>query len=570
VNVSILSTGADLSGYIAEILKTWGLPLYDIVEPSAIRDLDPAQTPVLILPASSDLAGCDSDVLAYVRGGGTALAFLPETALAREAGLETTGPKQGHLRLRVTRDPAPGLDGELLPVVGRAHNVVPGEGVSALGYLSHTDRFEGETVGITESPVGAGRIISFAFDLPLAVLLLRQGDPNLAEVIPEADQCARPSHLAVDIGPNDAGWVPYADLLALLFVDMVKRWLPAPVPVLSHLPGEAPGILLYSGDEDNADVAWNNSELDYLTSVGVRMNLYIIPNSTHSTPSDVERYMRHHDVGPHPNLRPLDGQPVSERVAEFERQILMFQDTFGVKARSYRNHCHAWAGYLEPVEVLERLGIRMDANYMCSNYRRHRSRSPYVGFGAAMPMKYCTPEGRVIDVVQQHTHLADDTMFSESEYSYRYSLQQFEVLFSRTLSDIANRFHTPYGVNIHPSNWVKFSRQQGEAMLRQAAEQEVPVWSWDQWSTFWDARDTWRFASLEWRDSELRLMAEGTATDARLRLACPLMYGKQALVKITVNGRIVPYHKVSRYRQSLGLVELAGCDRTADIVAQYV
>ena len=569
MNVSILSTGLGLSGYVAEILKTWGLPLYGIVEPSAVGGLDPAQTPVLILPASSDLAGCVPDVLAFVSRGGTAVAFLPEASLAREAGLVTMGPKQGHLRLRVTRDPAPGLDGELLPVVGSAHDMVPGDGVTPLAYLSHADRYEGETVGITESPVGAGRIISFAFDLPLAVLLLRQGDPNLSEVIPEADQCARPSHLAVDIGPNDAGWIPYADLLALLFVDIVKRCIPAPVPTLYHLPGEAPGILLYSGDEDTADVAWNNSELDCLASAGVRMNLYIIPNSTHSTPSDVQRYMQHHDVGPHPNLRPLDGQPVSDRIAEFERQILMFQDMFGVKARSYRNHCHAWAGYLEPVEVLERLGIRMDANYMCSNYRRHRARSPYVGFGASMPMRYCTPEGHVIDVIQQHTHLADDTMFSESEYSYRYSLQQFNVILSRTLDDMVSRFHTPYGVNIHPSNWVKFSRPPGEAILRQAAEKGVPVWSWDQWSIFRDARDTWRFARMQWRNSKLQVVAEGTATDARLRLAFPLMHGTQTLAKITINDRIVPYHKVSRYRQDLGLVEFADRDRTADIVALY-
>ena len=34
------------------------------------------------------------------------------------------------------------------------------------------------------------------------------------------------------------------------------------MPILSHLPGDAPTIVLYSGDEDNADVAWNDEEFD--------------------------------------------------------------------------------------------------------------------------------------------------------------------------------------------------------------------------------------------------------------------------------------------------------------------
>ena len=569
MRIAILSDQPDFSCYVAEILKTWGLPLFDYVKPDAVFGLDPAQTPVLIAPASSSQPACTTDIVAYARRGGTAVTFLPGAELATEVGIQRQGDKEPPLRLRVTRDPAPGLAGELLPVVGRTSNYGAAEDVQVLAYLSHTDRFEGETVGITLSTVGDGRVIAFAFDLPLAVLLLRQGDPDLAEVIPEPDRCARPSHLAVDIGPADAGWVPYADLLALLFVDIVRRHLPAPVPVISHLPEAVPGILLYSGDEDTAQVAWNDSELDYLASVGARMNLYIIPNSTHSTAEDVERYSRHHDLGPHPNLRPLDGSPVSERVAEFERQILMFEDLFKIKARSYRNHCHAWAGYLEPVEVLSRRGFRMDANYMCSNYLRHRMRSPYVAFGAAMPMRYCTPEGRVIDVFQQHTHLADDVMFSTSEYSYRYTPRQFEILLGRTLDDIVTRFHTPYGVNIHPSNWARFSRPQGEAILRQASERGMPVWSWDQWSVFWDARHTWQYASIGWDGTDLSIRAEGECADSRIRLALPATHGTSSLVNVTVNGEVVPWCKVSRYGREVALVGFTEEGKSADITARY-
>jgi hypothetical protein len=140
--------------------------------------------------------------------------------------------------------------------------------------------------------------------------------------------------MAAEIGPHGAIWIPFADLLTRLLVDIVRERLPAPCPLLSHLPGLAPGILLYSGDEDGAEIAWNDEELDYVTEAGGRMNLYLIPIRTKSTSADVQRYTVHHDVGPHPDLRPWDGQPVDERLAEFERQILLFEDMFKVKART--------------------------------------------------------------------------------------------------------------------------------------------------------------------------------------------------------------------------------------------
>ena len=306
------------------------------------------------------------------------------------------GEKETPLRLRVTAYPAAGMAGERFPIVGHANNYSPAPGVQVLGYFSYTDRYKGESVGITETVVGRGRIVAFAFDLALCVLLLRQGDPNRAEVIPEGTECARPSSMAIDIGPPDSGWVPFADLLSRILVDTVRRYLPGPVPLLSHLPGMAPGILLYSGDEDNADVASNDAEFECVAAAGGRMNLYIIPNRTKSTALDVERYRVQHDVGPHPNLRPLDGCSISERLTEFERQIRRFQDRFDTPARSLRNHCTAWAGYLEPVEVMEKMGVGMDGNYFSGTYGYSREDAPYAAFGGA---------GRMDTAVKMHRML---------------------------------------------------------------------------------------------------------------------------------------------------------------------
>lgn len=550
MRIAILSDGPDLSSYLEGMFRMWGLVLCEMVGPDQISELDPGDAPVVVCPASQ--SSCS--LVDFARRGGTVICFLPEGPLAEAAGLVYEGEKEAPLRLRITAYPAAGMAGERFPIVGRANNYSPAPEVQVLGYFSYTDRYEGESIGITETAVGQGRIVAFAFDLALCVLLLRQGDPNRAEVVPEGTGCARPSSMAIDIGPSDSGWVPFADLLSRLFVDTVRRYLSGPAPLLSHLPGAAPGILIYSGDEDNADVANNDAEFGDVAAAGGRMNLYIIPNRTKSTALDVERYRVQHDVGPHPNLRPLDGCSVSERLTEFERQIRMFQDRFDTPARSLRNHCTAWAGYLEPVEVMEKLGVGMDGNYFSGTYGYSREDAPYAAFGGAMPMRFCWPDGRVLNVFQQHTQLADDIMFGTAEYSYQLSPQVFAGVLDRIFTDIETRFHTPYGVCIHPGNWVRFSRPQGRELLRQANERRFPIWSFDQWLAFWEARDTWRFNGMIRQGCRLQFALEGERSHDALCLAIPMRDLKTSLVEIKLDGERAEWQTVRRYGEDLALV----------------
>ena len=568
IRAAILTDPPDLSAYLAEMLKAWGLPLYDVVQGDELPRMDPGVVPVLVCPAG--VCGSAESILDYAHRGGTVICFLPDGKLAAAAGLTLSGEKEVPLRLRITAYPAAGLAGELLPVVGNAGTYAHGAEARVLGYLSHPGRYEGESAGIVEGRTGKGRIVAFAFDLAMCVLMLRQGDPQRREFIPPGDRCARPSHLAAEIGPNDAAWIPYADLLSRLFVDMVRRHIPAPVPLLSHLPGTARGILLYSGDEDGAQVSWNEEEFDCVKAAGGRMNLYIIPIRTNSTVADVERYRRHHDVGPHPDIRPLDGRTVAERIAEFERQIRLFEEMFGLRARTLRNHSTVWPGYMEPVEAMERLGVRMDVNYTSGTYMRDRNGAPYAGFGAAVPMRFCRHDGRVLDVVQQHTHAMDDVLFKSVDYSYKLSAAQYEVILDRIFADIVTRFHVPHAVCIHPGAWVKFSRQQGQALLRKAAEREMPIWSFDQWSVFWDARDTWRIGGLKWDGSELAFALSGQESHDDLCFTLPAVFGDKVLQGVRVDGKTAAGVQEVRYGEDVTFVSVPSGKQKASVAADYV
>ncbi|MFC1525730.1 hypothetical protein ACFL6X_02845 [Candidatus Latescibacterota bacterium] len=568
MTIGLIDAGAGLPAYIGELFDTWGLRSWRSIAAGEAARLDPTATPVVVLPAGH--VELEAAVAAYVERGGCAASILPAGAVATALGIEGKGGMDPPLQLRLTGPRLAGVAGESLPVVGTAETWAVPEGADAIGFLHGPGRDEGERVGLLRRQLGAGTLVGLAFDLPLAVLLLRQGDPGNQERRSQFAPPMRPSLLACDLGPQEPGWVPYADLLGRVLVDLVRGLHPAPLPLLYHLPGAAPGILVYSGDEDGADVAWNREEFGQVAAAGGRMNLYIIPGNTQSTSADVEAYRQHHDVGPHPNLRRLDDAPVGERIAEMVRQVRQFEDTFGGPVSSVRNHCVAWAGYLEPVEAMERLGVGMDANYFCSTFLRGRHYAPYGSFGAALPTRFCHPGGALTSVRQQHTHTMDDVYFGPDwvPYSYRFAPQQWEAILGRVFDDIVGRFHVPHAVCIHPSNWVRFSREQGRALLRQAGERQMPIWSFDQWLAFWQERATWQWESLAWDGVRLTGRLSGEASRDDLSLLLPAQHRGAALRQMKVDGASVEVHQVQRYGEAAALTGLP-VERSVEVEAVY-
>jgi len=492
--------------YLTEILRTWGLH-------DAARD-------VWIVPPGADVNA--DEVERRANDGALIIAVKPDSKVAERAGLELEGPRDLPGYLRMTGFITQGLAGEMIPIVGEANLYKCDDNATPVGWLCDRTRYGSDSPGIVETPVGRGRIVTIAFDLPLCVMLLRQGDPARAGYVPEGDGCERPSHMAYEFESADAAWCPYADLLARMMVSLIERHADQPVPLLHHLPGDAPSVLLYSGDEDYALVSENEEQMANLESYGGRMDLYIITDHTHSTPEDIARYAEHHDIGPHPNLRPIDGKPIEDKLERLESQIDLFKSTYGITPLTVRNHCTAWAGYMQHVEVLERCGIRMDGSYFSSDYMRGRRYAPYQSFGAAMPMRFVRTDGSLIDVYQQHTQYSDDVAFSpDAEYSYRFSAEAFATMIDRVCRDACERFRTPVAVCIHPSNRPPFSRDSDIALLDAAKRHGMPIWSFTQWCQFWIEREKCTFSNTQWSDSVLRFTVTNPSSRSDLCVALP-------------------------------------------------
>lgn len=573
MRIAIIDHAPGLSRYLGELLRTWGLPYFDFVDASKLSGLDTRTTPVVIVPAGALNDAGERAATEYANAGGGVIAIAPGPTLVEAAGLECTGSDASPRRLRFASRVPRGVAGESLPVVGNVRLLRRRAGVASevIAYLTLPHVWASESIGVAQRELAAGRVIVVAFDLPRCVMLLRQGDPAKVDFIPDGDGCARASHLAVDVGPHDAGWVPFADLLALSFVDLARGAMPIPMPTIDHLPREAPSVVLYSGDEDNAEPANNRAEFAFLTGRGARMNLYIIPNWTRSTDDDIAAYRQHHDLGPHPNLRELDRRPIAERVAEFDRQIQLFKDRWKQAPKSLRNHCLAWAGYTELVDVMERHGLRMDANYLAGgSYMRHRGMAPYSAFGAAMPVRFARVDGSVADVFQQPMQIEDDVHLNDAiEYSFKLSTDAFRAFMSRVLDDTCDRFHTPVGVNIHPTNYATYSGAEGRAIVDLAQARGVPVWSYDQWCGFWESRDACRIEKVRWTGESLAFEVHAPSPHEDVRFSLPFRTGDKRIHRLTLAGRPWRHELRLRFGETVALFQGPRDATPAEVVAHY-
>jgi len=567
----VAGSGPDWSAYLGEMLRAWGLAFFEIVPPSGVSRAAGEEVDVLILSPGAAVA---ADVLeAFVQGGGDVVGFAPDEVLSRPAGVRDGGPKEGSQRLRLTQPLAVGALGLTLPLAGEAHTLRGADRPTVWAYLYAEESYASESPGLIVRSVGPGRVALFAYNLPLGLALLRQGDPARTGFIPEGDSYQRPCHLFGRSTSATDGWVPFADLQALAFCDLVRHLLArrGPVPSLWHLPEEAPSLLVYSGDEDGGDPEFDEVEMRDLEAQGGAMSLYIFPDQTGLTPEAVAALQaRGHTISVHPNLAPAASESNAVQLARARAQVDLFTERFGVPVHTVRNHSMIWPGYLELAELWEEIGVRMDTNFITVSYLRSREWSPYVGIGAALPLPFVRLDGRLIRVWQQPTHLSDGVGFHpEVDYSLKLSPAQFEIILRRAFEDAARYYHTPFCVCIHPVNYVRYSGEQGRLLMRVAREHGMPIWSVDQWLAFWEARETWNLSAVRHEEGRLIFQAAGQAATSRLSLALPARANGASLERVLLDGRPAPFAVRPRFLRETALVSLPPGTAEVGVVAEY-
>jgi hypothetical protein len=559
-------TPRDQSHYLCAILHAYGVWLVERVDSATVlAHADPRRDLIVVTPGAAD-----EDVDGFLAEGGQVIAICPGEKLASKAGLTRLNTREARTRMRLTTGLCRPARGRSLwnPSASVVYKGEPGAHVWAWQYVEGDPT--SECPAICCSREGSGRLVVLGYDPALAIARLRQGSPRLANHIPAGDRFPRSVHLHEPDPPLDTYWQPTADLHALVFCNVVKRLLSekAPVPVMWHLPGSHPAALIFSGDEDGAAQSENQREFSDVKAAGGTMTLYVIPEKTTITRELIERYERDgHTISVHPNLYPTKGRSQAEQLARAESEVRLMREKFGVSVHTVRNHSTIWPGYVDLPELWERLGIGMDANCFASRYAQSCEWGPFVNVDAALPLPFVREDGTLIRVYQQPTHLSDDMLSLLTKGAgQKLTAEGSEYLAQCLIEDAASIFHAPICVCIHPSNYVKFATELGQALLTSARQQALPICSVDRWYGFWQARAASTLQDFLWEDKRLQFTLRGPGCP-ELTANIPVSHAGMRLRTLTVNGRKQDPSPAARFGESIVAAE---CGTEANkVVATY-
>jgi len=375
---------------------------------------------------------------------------------------------------------------------------------------------------IVERSVGQGRVLAFLYDLPHTVARLRQGDPALAECDTDGLVGVRPSDAVQwQIDPR-AGHIPQAEIHQALLARAVEWLCPWPLPRLWYLPGEAPALLILTGDlcSDRSD-DWLVEEAALAERCGAGLTYYLFEKTAFAPETAAALERRGHTISIHPYAVPFSAPSMDETLG---RHMAHFAERYGVRPRTVRHHRLQWLGWAEQAKLEQQHGLEMDLNFTTARPVRNG-----YSFGAGRPIRFVDEGGAVIPVWQQPTQFEDDLVLGDHEISLRVSSEEACAMYDALLADAIRRWHTAIAVNLHPGNYMRYSGEWGRHLVAQTAARGVPIWKPERWLDFVKARASLRVRRPAGGEGRWRVdVPDGAASDD-LMLLVPERFGSRLL-----------------------------------------
>jgi hypothetical protein len=556
--------------YTEELLLLEGVNSLRVVEPARVSDEDLADQARVVVAAEPLRPETARRLLEFVEAGGHLTAFLPDPEFAALFGFTVTfrsllggtlhlrrpgftdEPLQYHGPLRLLTPPS---DAE---VIGSAFGAALGSRLSALGPtpggapdvpppgVGTLDEAGGPaTTGpstesrepragaqrpfpaIVRVTRGAGSATFFLYDLPLSVLLTRQGDPMRAHLHAAG---VWHGHRAADlfVGHLDRSraHLPQADLQCHLLRELLAEPPTAPpLPFLWYFPGLAPTVCLLTSDDD-----WSTREQFEALRVAARehgagITFYLVPGppdgpaETTVTPEyRAALEAEGHTASLHPVHRPPYDLTWRETVA---RQAEWFRARFGTApGPSVRNHCVTWSGYVRGARWLREAGFRYDSNAFSVPPAGEQYQA-----GAGLPARYTDLDGEVLDIYQVPAQFSDETTLGAGGFPFSLDLSEEEAvhLITARLRENVAGHHSMLGFNAHPVSFATYSGPMWRQVFTEANRLGVPILSLDAFMAFWEARAAVTLSAAEPCPGGWRWLLSTPATLNGLTLLVPVL-----------------------------------------------
>jgi hypothetical protein len=179
--------------------------------------------------------------------------------------------------------------------------------------------------------------------------------------------------------------------------------------------------------------------------------------------------------------------------------------------------------------------------------------------GSGLPMRFVDERGRILNIYQQLTQLADDHMMylrwggagwkGHVRLGVEAALEASCALLRRSVSD-----HCAIAANFHADQYHiapvaaddashRAAAQWHQGTLDCAVEHGIPIWSAAEWLHFSELRHDANLANIEWNTPALLSFDLEAATDPGidLNLMLPLRHGERGLSELRIDGLDVPY-----------------------------
>ena len=247
----------------------------------------------------------------------------------------------------------------------------------------------------------------------------------------------------------------------------------------------------------------------------------------------------------------------------FDRDLGNFQKLYNSSPVSDRNHWIVWCmkdslghpDFTAQAEIEAKHGIRLDCNY----YNFDSKVFGDIGYftGSALPMKFVRTDGKLLNIYNSETQVADESWREES-------FNKYKTIVDRALQEEKYGWIT---VNFHPSMWNTY-KPKAVQILQYSKDNNIPIWSAREMYEFVNQKNSATFNNLKWNNDKITFtLNAATKGHGQMTVMLPDSYMGRSLKSFKINGKSVLFTvKIIKGIQYAMINTLSG---TYDYIAQY-
>jgi hypothetical protein len=568
--------------YFTEILRAEGLNCFHTIELSSLQAGALEKYQIVIL-AETSLESSQAEMLeAYVLQGGNLVSMKPADRLEAILGLERSAGtlSGGYLKAEPGHPASAGINPATLQFHGQADLYKLGE-AQAIAWL-HSDRETAtENPAIAVNKHGKGYAVSFAFDLAKSIVFMRQGNPERANQDIDGLDGVRTVDMFVDWIDLERIQIPQADEQQRLFVNILAQLSRQPLPRLWYFPEDKKSVLIATGDSHMNPANFIEDVLTRVEARGGHFTVYYTPQIVNDigraarlsrfwltdhvtlvsdfldeefgspTPLTVDGWRaRGHEITLHPY--------VETGLDEWELYWKEFTGRgYSPLSQTVRTHRVLWTGWMETARVQAAYGMRMNFDFYHVGPSLQKNNGEWVNghlTGSGRPMKFVDEKGRIIDLYQQLTQIADEHLIPMNvpgwggwpQLTADEAVDVSKDLLDRSVKHgdycaICGQFHVdPFQLGGVPAEKGRIFL---EGTLDYAKELGVPILSAEEWLAFTDLRHESNFVDIYWDSGASTLtfsLLPFNQPDSTLTVLLPVHHGRTTISTVSVDGVNTP------------------------------